>query len=251
MRALVERCAEWAEQCSKHLHHLENRAMAQEYLGHELIRQLQAWFRSYTPPPRGDWGWVMRGGHDLATKQRRQLVRYYGGMRAQSESGDDFSVRMNKVVTLYFEEAWHRCMLGAEGEDEREVGSLRAALCDFVRTLQGIELQTMGERYCEECGIYQTFTENNVRELARKVAGGVRTSVEDMPTWGEVVRMRDIRHEVVSLMTVKFTDDEVKFSKRTLRTLVEKNEERRLNRREVSKLEGTEGPSPYEAIFGV
>ena len=77
----------------------------------------------------------MRGGHDLATRQMRQLVRYYGGMRAQSESGEDFSVRMNKVVKLYFEEAWHRCLLGAEGKDQREVGMLRAALCSFVRTL--------------------------------------------------------------------------------------------------------------------
>ena len=63
-------------------------------------------------------------------------------------SGEDFSARTNKVVKLYFEEAWHRVMLGAEGEDEREVGILRAALCSFVRTLQGIELQTMGGDLC-------------------------------------------------------------------------------------------------------
>ena len=103
-----------------------------------------------------------------------------------------------------------------------EVGMLRAALCNFVRTLQGIELQTMGEIYAEECGIYQSFTENNVRQLALKVAGGFATSVEDMPSWAEVVRMRDIRHEIVSLMTVKFFEADVTFSKRELQTLIEK-----------------------------
>ena len=175
-------------------------------------------------------------------------MRYYGGLRAQSESGEDFSVRMNKVVKLYFEEAWHRVMLGAEGEDEREVGILRAALCSFVTTLQGIELQTMGKIHAEECGIYQSFTENNVRQLSLKVARG-KTSVEDMPSWREVVKMRDIRHEVVSLMTVKFFEADITFSKRELRTLIENNEKRRLRPHEVSKLEGTDEASPYEAVF--
>ena len=45
-----------------------------------------------------------------------------------------------------------------------------------------------------------------MRQLALKVARG-KTSVEDMPSWREVVKMRDIRHEVVSLMTVKGVED--------------------------------------------
>ena len=92
MRNIVERCAQRSEQCAAHLHHLEKRAMGKEYLGHELIRQLEAWFRSssWGRSCRGHWGYLLKGGHDLATRLRRQLVTYYGGLRAQSESGEDF-----------------------------------------------------------------------------------------------------------------------------------------------------------------
>ena len=68
---------EWMCQCSKHLSNIETRMMEGEFLGHEVVRQIGLLLTSFTPPPMGDWGWLLRQAQDIGVRTMRQLVRYY------------------------------------------------------------------------------------------------------------------------------------------------------------------------------
>ena len=46
----------WLEQCSKHLAHIEVRAMEQHYLGHEVVRMISTVLVTYCPPSGGGLG---------------------------------------------------------------------------------------------------------------------------------------------------------------------------------------------------
>ena len=41
----------WMAQCSKHLRHIEERAMWQEVLGHEMMRHFAQLIEGFSPPP--------------------------------------------------------------------------------------------------------------------------------------------------------------------------------------------------------
>ena len=88
----------WLRQCSSHLSHPEKRTMAARFLGHEVVRTVSMQFESFSPPPRGDWGWLLRKVLDIGVKTLRQLVRcYYKGL----ENMSDFLVRANHLVRLF------------------------------------------------------------------------------------------------------------------------------------------------------
>ena len=44
------------KQCSKYLSHIEARLMENEYLGHEVVRQVSQLIYGFSPAPFGDWG---------------------------------------------------------------------------------------------------------------------------------------------------------------------------------------------------
>jgi hypothetical protein len=87
----------WLRQRSAHLRHIENRLMEDVFLGHEVVRILVALMLGFTPPPRGDWGWLMRRSQDIAVRALRQLVLVY--MRQHEDVGA-FQMRAMHVVRL-------------------------------------------------------------------------------------------------------------------------------------------------------
>ena len=88
------------KQVSKHLVHVKKRMMEAEYLGHEVVRQYVIALMDFSPPPRGDWGWMLRKCQDIAVRQLRQLQKLY------SKSGSEiFEERAIHIVRLYLEEA--------------------------------------------------------------------------------------------------------------------------------------------------
>ena len=77
----------------------------------------------------------------------------------------------------------------------------------------------------------------------------MRTSIEDCPSWLEAKSSGAMKHEAFSLMTVRVNTDEILISKREVRFWVERNYGRPLEDWEIERIEGTEGSSPFEAIF--
>ena len=73
--------SKWNQQVSLHLSHMENRAMEAEYEGHEVVRQFGNMLEAFVPPPRGDWGWMLRRIRDCAVRALRQLKKMYGDER--------------------------------------------------------------------------------------------------------------------------------------------------------------------------
>ena len=46
----------WMKQCSKHLSHMEHRMMEGEFLGHEVVRQIQILMTTFFAAPQGGLG---------------------------------------------------------------------------------------------------------------------------------------------------------------------------------------------------
>ena len=68
---------DWSEQISRHMSHTEGRLMHSDLKGHEAVRHFMQYLSNFSPPPRGDWGWVMRKCHDLSVSSLRMLVQLY------------------------------------------------------------------------------------------------------------------------------------------------------------------------------
>ena len=56
-------------------------------------------------------------------------------------------------------------------------------------------------------GIFCSFTPANVRDIAEKVARNEVTTVEDMPSYAEAMRNYDMKHEVFSLIPMRFSPE--------------------------------------------
>ena len=108
----------WMKACSAHLSNIEKRLMEQEYLGHEVVRQITMLLTTFSPYPRGDWGWLLRQALDIGVRTMRQLVKYY----LRDEQKDDFMARAYMLVRLFFEEGWRRVLLGCETNMMRPAG---------------------------------------------------------------------------------------------------------------------------------
>ena len=104
----------WLEQISKHLHHIEGRLMEEGFLGHEVVRQIGILLEGFSPPPRGEFGWLLRRTQDIGTCTLRQLISKYG--QVGHEAIGAFEVRAMHVVRLYVEEAVHRQLLSYEND---------------------------------------------------------------------------------------------------------------------------------------
>ena len=229
---------DWSRQCSKHLSHIETRLMEQEYMSHEVVRQLMLLIESWNPFPRGDYGWLLRRTMDIGVRHLRQLVRYYLRSGAGLET---FAKEAMQVVRLLFEEAWHRLLIGAKKP------GMRPALCGIVATMRDFEVDTIGSAACE-FGFFWTFSVGAMSRIAEKVGRYATTSVEDMPSWGSVMTQPLFRIEVSSLMLVRVQPSSVKMSSREIKAVFEAKG-KPLTEAELEKLVGVEGPSLFEACF--
>ena len=129
------------------------------------------------------------------------------------------------------------------------VGKLRrSAMCSLICTMKAFEEDTLG-RYACDLGVFWTFSEGAVRSLAMRIGKDEVTSIEDMPSFPEVMRMADLRIEAFSLMMVRVTDSSIIMSKAEVKTIIEDLSEHPLTEEELSKLPGTEEPSPFEEFF--
>ena len=88
----------WMQQCSRHLSHIEKRLMEADYLGHEVVRQIGILLEAFSPPPRGDWGWLLRQALDIAVRTLRQIVRYY---LRDGEKKEEFVGKAILLVRLF------------------------------------------------------------------------------------------------------------------------------------------------------
>jgi len=226
----------WMRQCSKHLAHIEGRLMENEYFGHEVVRQVGMAIESFRPSPYGDWGWMMRKCQDIAVRTLRHLVRIYH----KQESIEIFLMRAVNFVRLYFEEAFHRCLLGC-GTSLR-----KAAMCNLMITMKNFEADTFSPTL--GLGIFSTFTEANVRALATRVAFKEVTSIEVLPSYAEVMRSPDMRIEAFSLMVLRTPPSSIVMSKAEVKALIEGTSSFEPVPACMS-LPGVEGPSFFEAIF--
>lgn len=225
MRAMVS----WLEQISKHLTHIEMRAMESEVLGHEVVRVFMQLLEEFVPSPYGDWGYLLRKCQDLAVRTLRQLTRCW---HRAPEKVEDFAMRATRLVRLYLEEALHRVLLG-------EANPMRkAAYCTVCMTLNKLE---GGE------GLWKTFTEANVMRLAEQLQAGEDTSIENLPSFEEVKKHGDLMVEVVSLKPVKIVPESILMSQAEIKSLIEYVRQIRVP--EHVELPGSEGPSKLQGIF--
>ena len=111
-------CVWWMKACSAHLSNIEKRLMEAEYLGHEVVRQITMLLTSFSPAPRGDWGWLWRQALDIGVRTMRQLVKSY----LRHEAKDEFMARAYKMVRLFFEEGWRRALMGCKNNMMRPAG---------------------------------------------------------------------------------------------------------------------------------
>ena len=228
----------WVKNVSKHLSHIEMRMMHSEILGHEVVRQVQQLLDGFSPPPRGDWGWLLRHVTDLGVSSMRQMTKYY--MRS-SEGAEAFVKKAVKVVRLFVEEAWRRALMGAEGK------LLKSAMCNMIRSMRQFEESSLNQ-YEADFGFFWSFSPEAVQKIAKKMGAGVRTSVEDLPSYHEVMSMELLRMEVFSLMMVRDVDGHILMSQREVRAKIE-SVTGHLTDEEALLLPGTEEASIYEAFF--
>ena len=70
-------------------------------------------------------------------------------------------------------------------------------------------------------GIFSTFTEANLRDLAMRIARGENTSVENMPSYGAAMRNTDMKHEVFSLIPVRTSPGSIAMTRAEVRAMIE------------------------------
>ena len=94
-------------------------------------------------------------------------------------------------------------------------------------------------------GIFCTLTETNVRDLAMKIARNEVTTIEDMPSYSEAMRNHDMRHEVFSLVPIRFGANLLTMTVDEVRAMSEPHGPLRAG----SFVPGRSGPSVFGAIF--
>ena len=129
MSAELVQVNEWLEQISRHLAYLERRAMAQDILGHELLRQFMQVLREWCPTADLSWGY--RSLEDWAQKGVRRLIALYS---SHAESLDLTAQKAYIVVRVILEEAFHRNLIACGGEADKLSG-----MCALMLTLRNIE----------------------------------------------------------------------------------------------------------------
>ena len=228
----------WMRQCSKHLSHMEVRMMEEGYLGHEVVRQAMNKLDEFTPPPKGDWGYIMRHLHDIGVRSMRQLVKTYA-VGYDQEKLQAFQMRAIHIVRLYLEEALTRSVAGAE-DPMRKSSFLSLAL-----TCHNFEEDTLGSGEAKRMGLFWTLNERNLSAIG-ELSKNDEASVEGLPSWVEAMSNYELRHEIFSLIAVKFAQGRVEMSQAEVRTICKANG-RPLREDQVPH--GLSGPSRFQHIF--
>ena len=228
-------CEGWLRQCSKHLSHIEKRLMENEYLGHEVVRQISQVIEAFCPAPYGDWGWFMRQSQDIAVRTLRQLVRIY---HRSNEEMSVFLQRAVELVRLYIEESFVRCMRHAEDAMRKR------ALCSLMLTMKSFEAGTFPEEQ-HAMGIFVTFDEIGVRAMASQVE---TATLRMLPSFANVMRSADMRVEAFSLMRIRPRPAHIALSKAEVRQLIE---DRGHEGVEDVELPGAEGPGRFADLFPI
>ena len=227
--------SEWMAQCSKHLSHIEKRAMWQDALGHEMMRQFAQLIEDFSPPPRGDWGWLLRRAKDMGTRGVRQLMKTY---HQPFEGITSFLERAMAVVRLFLEEAFHRCLLSDAS------GMRKRALCALMVTMRTFEAEMIPPKHAS-LGIFYTFTELAVLRMAVRVNSGKDTSIEMCPSY-EAAMKSEMRVEVVSLMLVRPMPTLIAMTQAEVRALLEHNDDELF---EGEAVPGKDGASAFDDLF--
>ena len=229
----------WAEQCSKHLSHIEQRSMYSDVLGHEMVRQLCIVIDGFVPPPRGDWGYLLRKVRNLCTIGVRQLIKYYyNGTHERIES---FMMRAMFVMHLYVEESFHRCLKAAKSPVRRR------ALCTLMLTMKKIEQMVYPEE-CKDLRCFSTFSEFVVRAIAEHVEKPYEdTNIEYC--WSYHVAMRtEMKMEVLSLLEMTDVPSEaIEMTRDEVKALIEHNKCDDIQ--DGEKVPGREGQSRFAELF--
>ena len=224
------------KQCSKHLSHIETRMMEESFMGHEVVRQISTHIEAFSPPPRGDWGWLFRKCTDIGVRTLRQLVKCY---HRGPEDVSSFLQRAMHLVSLYFEEAFRRTLMGAEG-------SLRkSALCAMMVTMRAFEIDTLPSQH-STLGMFWSFSEDFVRMLAMKIGRNEVTSLEDLPSYEGVMKSADMKVEAFSLMLVRVLPSSIAMSNAEIKERIEANGGAV---EDSVQLGGSEGPSRFIECF--
>ena len=222
----------WMVQCSKHLSHIEDRAMWADVLGHEVMRQFMNLIDTFSPPPRGDWGWLLRGAEDICMHGVRQLIRFY---HSPHEDITSFISRALQVVRLFIEEAFHRSVLSESS------GMRKRAVCSLMVTMRNFEAEMI---LSSELGVFYTFIEAAVMRMARRINIEEDTSIEICPSY-EAAMQSEMRLEVVSLMRIRPVPRAISMTQAEVRALIGDN--KGLMEHEV--VPGSEGDSAFQGLF--
>ena len=151
----------------------------------------------------------MRNLQDIAVRALRQLTKVYDTHR---EPVEVFMRRAMSLVRLYMEEGWHRCL-------ERR-GPLRiAALSNLMVTMRAIEARTLGGDM--SMGIFWTFEEAMVRDIAMKVRRREEVALESLPSWREVSQHADLKIEAFSLRRMRISNEDIAMSQAEVTKLIE------------------------------
>ena len=227
--------SEWMAQCSKHLSHIEKRAMWQDPLGHEMMRQFAQLIEAFSPPPRGDWGWLLRRAEDMGTRGVRQLMKTY---HQPFEGITSFLQRAMAVVRLFLEEAFHRCLLNDWS------GMRKRALCSLMVTMRTFEAEMIPFKHAP-LGIFYTLTPAAVMRMALRVNSDEDTSIEMCPSY-EAAMKSEMRVEVVSLMLVRPVPNLIAMTQAEVRALIEHNDDELF---EGEAVPGKDGVSAFDDLF--
>ena len=168
----------------------------------------------------------------------RQFLRFHW---TGDEDTDEFLGKCTHLVRLFLEEAFRRCLLSGAAVRKR-------ALCGLMVAMRSFEAD-MIPMYQAELGIFYTFTEVNVRNMAVRISNPeVETTLEICPSFNNVMSTK-MKIEVLSLMQVRPHSGAIHMTQAEVRSLIEfNNGDLHLYPNEV--LPGrSEGPSMFEDLF--
>ena len=221
----------WLQHCAKHLRHIEERAMWQDVLGHEFMRRFAQLIEGFSPPPRGDWGLLLRKAEDMGTRGLRQLIKLYYD---PTEDFKTFLERAISVVRLFIEEAFRRC-LSSEAS-----GMRKRALCGLMVTMRNFEAEMIPKKHVASLGIFYSFNKLAVRRMAVRVH-----SVWTCPSY-EAAMTSEMRVELVSLMIARPWPSLFAMTHAEVRALIEHNNDELL---EGEAVPGKDSVSVFDDLF--
>ena len=228
---------EWCESISGRLVHSEKRLMLSNFLGHEAVRTFGIVLSDFSPPPYGDWGYVVRKLNDLSVTYLRVLVGLY--LRNSNESLRDFQLRAMSLIRLFLEEALCRCVSALEGVTMKE------AMMSCMLTFHNIEQETFMSPTMSTMGLFTMMTEGRLRDMAVMLASGTH-ELRRLPSYREAMSNEDMMHEIFSLLPVRTPERAITMTKNEIRTMIRAHTD---TLRDEVEVPGQDGEGIFAGIF--